>query len=217
MPEMHEMHAVGVRELHTGGDVGPPGSFRAVVSTFDAVVEQFTGPRVLRRGCFARSLEERGLPRLIWSHDWQRPPIGVTHSARETDEGLEVHATLNLDDDFARLVHWGMTTRNGDGRPLIDEFSIGFDVVAAEQQAAGDPDDPDAGERDGRRESRRDLTVITDVDLFEFGPCLVGANVTRLIEVAHALAPPGASGTDRPPGGDRTSRMVRDLLTARPR
>ena len=211
---MDIMPGLPVREMHAaapdGDAASAPGTFTAIVSTFDHVVEQFSGPRILKKGCFERSLRERGLPRLIWSHEWGRIPLGVTHSARETDEGLEVTATFNLDDPHARHVYWAMTTKNGDGRPLIEEFSIGFDVVNAAMETL-----------DGV-----DVTAVTDVDLFEFGPCLVGANKTRLIEVMSAGPPAtgvthevaAAAAAVRPhQGGNRDARILRELLTARPR
>lgn len=193
------------REVHAAASddaSATPGMFRAVVSTFDTLVDGWSGPRLLKPGCFARSLREHGLPSLIWSHEWGTPPIGLTDTARETEEGLEVEARLNLDHELGRLVHWAMTTPQGDGKPPIKEFSIGFDIRDAAWET-----------RDGI-----DVLVVSDVDLWEYGPCLVGANVTRLIE-AHAAN--GANLDDRYPrpntGPARDTRTVRELLTAKPR
>lgn len=206
--------AMPIRELHaaTAGDgETPAGTFEAVVSTFDHIVPGVLYDRVIKPGAFTRSLRDRGLPSLVWSHNWDTPPIGRTLEARETDEGLVVRAQLYVDGDhpdpLALRVMRAMGDTNGDGRAPLREFSIGFDIVDAEWEV-----------RDGN-----DVLAVTDAELYEFGPCLVGANRTRAIEVAMSRTAEG--GRDplldrfpRPARRDSTgSRAVRDLMTARPR
>jgi HK97 family phage prohead protease len=51
------------------------------------------GDRMVK-GAFARTLEEKGMPPVVWSHEWATPPIGNVESATETDEGLLIKGRL---------------------------------------------------------------------------------------------------------------------------
>lgn len=202
--------AMPISELHARDPEGSsaPVAFEAVVSTFDHIVRGAFYDRVIRRGAFARSLRDRGLPALVWSHDWDTPPIGRVLDAHETDEGLHVRGELFTDgvsDPLALRVARAMATTQGDGRPTLREFSVGFDIVDAAWEV-----------HDGE-----EVLAVTDAELYECGPCLVGANRTRLIEVSMS----GRGGPiehdpvlDRFPRPDHEQqRRVRELLTARPR
>lgn len=205
-----------VRSLHAAAGGDTPGSFEAVVSTFNTRVEGLFYDQMLKPGCFSRSLTERGLPACVWSHDWDTPPIGVTTEASETPEGLQVKGRLFVADDedspLARQVYTAMRATGGDGRHVLREFSIGFDIV----EAGWEVHDED------------EVLAISEVNLFEYGPCLVGRNVSRLIDVnghtvdrnATAKAVlgrfPKPSGAPAPKSSsDRQAH--RRLLMARPR
>lgn len=167
--------AAPLREIHAAtGEDARPGEFEAVASTFNTVVEGVFYDQVLKPGCFSRSLGERGYPPVVWSHDWDTPPIGETLSAKETAEGLHVRGRLFVAEDEhsprAREVWTAMRASQGDGRPALQEFSIGFAIRDAEWEV-----------HDGD-----EVLAIADVDLHEYGPCLVGRNRSRLIAVHSA-------------------------------
>lgn len=155
-----------VAELKATPEDGP-GTFRAIVSVFGNVDEG--GDRV-ERGAFKRTLSERGLPPIVWSHQWDTPPIGATLKAEERAEGLYIKGRLFVDEGedspMARAVYTAMKATDGNGQPVLKEFSFGY---AAKDYAI-------EGE-DGSQ-----IRVLKDVDLFEAGPTLVGMNPeTRLI------------------------------------
>lgn len=169
-------------ELHaavTAPADAAPGTFRAVVSAFDTPIEIYdwwtdsvVGYRYMSKGCFAESLAARTRPLpVVLSHAWARPIVGTTVTAEETDEGLEVVGRL--------YVAQGHATADEVYPGLLDdlyEWSIGFDIL------------------DKRTEEVEDepLKVFYDrVNIFEYGPCLIGANPgTRTIEAHRAPAPP---------------------------
>jgi uncharacterized protein len=141
---------------------GEPGRFRALVSVFNNVDRG--GDRILP-GAFKRTLEEKGMPPIVWTHMWNIPPIGKTLDAEETDEGLVIDGQLFVrsDDDHevARQVHVAMREE------ALKEFSFAYDVVEARYV-----------DEDGR-----EIRELIDLELFEVGPTLVGMNpATRLID-----------------------------------
>lgn len=149
----------------TGSD--EPGTFEAIVSVFGNVDRG--GDRV-KKGAFARTLQEKGLPPLIWSHNWDIPPIGVVKEAVENNEGLRIKGRLFVGDGedhpIARQVHTAMTAQDGNGMPPLREFSFGYEVHKASEETV-----------DGK-----DVRVLEDLELFEVGPTLVGMNpATRLL------------------------------------
>lgn len=164
-----------VRQFHAlEGDGVEPGTFEAIVSTFNTRVERIFYDQMLKPGCFARTLKERGLPACVWSHGWDVPPIGRTLEAKEIDEGLYVKGQLFVGDqddhEVARQVWTAMRAQGGDEQYVLREFSIGFDVVDAAMTIVDEDE----------------VLEITDVELYEYGPCLVGANVSRLLTVNSA-------------------------------
>ncbi len=139
------------------------GTFEAVVSVFGNVDQG--GDRMIK-GAFKRTLEEKGMPPVVWSHEWQVPPIGTIESASETDEGLLVKGRLFVgsseDHAVARQVYTAMKAG------ALKEFSFGYQTKESRSV-----------EEDGE-----EIREITDVDLFEVGPTLVGMNPeTRLVGV----------------------------------
>jgi len=141
------------------------GEFSAVVSVFGNVD---LGGDVVEPGAFKRTLEERGMPPVVYSHQWDSAPIGVVTEAEETKEGLQVEARLFVDDNpDARAVYAAL--RGG----ALKEFSFAYGV------------------KDFRIETNDDeeeVRYLSDVDLFEVGPTLVGMNPdTRLVEVRSVV------------------------------
>ncbi len=149
-----------VASFKAGGDA-KAGEFEALVSVFGNV--DLGGDRILP-GAFSKSLAkwaESGDPiPVLWNHDWGNPlaHIGKVVSAEETDEGLVVKGTLDMDNEFASQVHRLLSERR------VKEMSFGYNVVDAEQN-------------DGAYE-------LKELDLIEVGPTLKGMNpATELLAV----------------------------------
>lgn len=163
-----------VRALSGAGDA--PGTFEAIVAVFGNVDSY--GDRIVR-GAFARTLKPppdgRGLPPVVWSHQWGEPPIGATLEAEEVAEGLRIKARLLVgegeDHATARAVYAAMKAADGNGRPPLREFSFGFTTLSSRTVTEG-------GE---------EIRELLELELFEVGPTLVGANPsTRLVGVKSA-------------------------------
>ena len=147
------------------------GEFTALVSAFGNVD---TYGDVIVKGAFAEDLarwEASGDPiPVVWSHKWDDPMahIGYVTKAEETDEGLVVTATVDLDNATAAQVYRLLKGRR------ITQFSFAFDVL-------------DGGpiKRDGQ-----EVNEIRKAKIYEVGPCLVGVNQeTELLGAkAHQLA-----------------------------
>lgn len=176
-----ELKKFAVSELkalpETGTDA--PGTFEAVVSVFGNV--DSVGD-VVEKGAFAKSLEN-GLPPIVWSHQWDVPPIGTTLSATETDAGLLIKGRLFVgegeDSPMARAVYTAMKAQDGRGVSTLKEFSFGYSVTDSEEKTV-----------DGT-----DIRVLKGIDLFECGPCLKGVNpATTLLAVKSALQPEAKAG-----------------------
>lgn len=153
-----------------GGDQA--GTFEAIVAVFGNVDD---GGDRIERGAFKRTLSERGLPPIVWSHQWEVPPIGVVTEAVENNEGLRVKGRLFVgegeDSPVARQVYTAMKAQDGNGKSPLREFSFGYSAKDYSIEAV-----------DGE-----DIRVLKDLDLFEVGPTLVGMNpATRLLGVKQS-------------------------------
>lgn len=142
-----------------------PGIFEAYVSVFGNV--DSVGD-VMIKGAFERTLMTRGLPPIVWSHQWEMPPIGKSLAATEDVRGLLVKGQLFIDDnDTAREVYVAM--REG----ALREFSFAFEVMRSNMKTLDDGST---------------VREITDVELYEVGPTLVGANPeTSLVGIKNAV------------------------------
>jgi HK97 family phage prohead protease len=169
-----------------------PGTFEAIVAVFDNIDSY--GDRI-RSGAFTRTLDERGLPPIVWSHDWLTPPIGASLDAGERSASgdlpaglwvkgrLLVYQTAGADHAVARQVWAAMTAAGGDGRPPLKEFSFGFRT----RKAQWVEEDPDTLPADAQW-TGGEIRDLLDLDLYEVGPTLVGANpATELIAAKAAL------------------------------
>lgn len=132
------------------------GTFSGIASRYDVVDAYRT---IMARGCFDRTLSERGskFP-LCWQHDTEKP-IG-SFDARATDEGLVVDGQFCLETQKGREAY--ALLKQG----AIRGLSIGFNVVDSEPFVV-----------DGES-----FTRFTDVDLWEASvvtfPACPGAEVT---------------------------------------
>lgn len=164
-----------VTDLKAIGGSDEPGTFEAIVAVFGNVD---TGGDRLERGAFKRTLKERGLPPIVWSHNWDVPPIGVVSEAVENNEGLRIKGRLFVGEDedspLARQVYTAMKATDGNGKAPLREFSFGY--AAKEYAMEG--------------EDEQKIRVLKDVELFEVGPTLIGMNpATRLMAVKAACEP----------------------------
>jgi len=210
-----------VAELHavTDDPDDGPGTFEAVVTTFSTRVEGLFYDQRLREGCFTDSIQE-GFPAVVWSHDWDTPPIGACLAIEP--RGVDLYAKTRLfvgpeeESPIARQVYTAMRALGGDGRNVLREFSIGFQVLDAEWAV----------------EDEEEVLDVTRAALHEYGPTLVGRNVNRLIGVqsvggTHArFSAPTDPALDPllqrfpRPSGRASAELLsrkRELLLARPR
>jgi HK97 family phage prohead protease len=171
MTVRHEIK--NVRAAFKAVQDAPNGTFEAIVSVFGNV--DLGGDRVMP-GAFAKSLadwESSGdrIP-VIWSHDWDDPMshIGYVEKAEERPEGLFVQARLDVDNNtkaayIARLLK----------ERRVREFSFGYFATGYQ-----DVDDLEYGR----------VRELTEIDLFEVGPTLLGMNPdTVLLEAASRFHP----------------------------
>ena len=156
--------------LHAERSQTESGEIEALVSTFNNDIPRgyfYTWYDRLLPGCFAAALEA-GYPAVVYAHMLDEVPIGATLRATETDEGLLVRGRFFIDEvQAAREAHTALSATGGDGRPPLREFSISGSVVRARTV----------------EEEEREVREIEEFDLWEWGPCVRGANVTRLISV----------------------------------
>lgn len=176
---------------------GKAGQIEALVSVFGNV--DLVGDRMVP-GVFTRTLEERGFPAVVYSHDWGAPPMGVSLEAEEVfgfktrngeKDGLRILYELFVDDNARARESWrAMTAQGGDGRPPLREHSFAYEPV----KFLVDGDD------DFEKISEEHVRDLLDVNLFEVGPTLVGANPETELVAAKALAKAAAG--DRLEDGD---------------
>jgi HK97 family phage prohead protease len=162
------------------------GEFEAIVSVFGNV--DLVNDRMMK-GSFERTLKERGYPAIVYSHRWELVPMGVPLKAEEVEgfsfkndagdsitiDGLYIHGELFVDaNQTARETHAALTRKGGDGRAALREFSFAFTPVKWSFE----------------EDEEKGITVrnLEDVDLFEVGPTLVGANPETQLVAAKALA-----------------------------
>lgn len=145
-----EFEAVAKGETEGRG----PGVFRALVSVFGNVDSD---GEVVDKGAFSKTLEERPRFPIFWSHQFDAQSIvGYATTAEETDEGLLVEWRA-LDTEVGRAV--AELLRSG----AVTDFSFSAVVRDSVVEKA----DGDDGE---------EVRHLTDLDLWEAGPCIRGAN-----------------------------------------
>jgi HK97 family phage prohead protease len=139
------------------------------------------GDRVLK-GAFAKSLgkwELKGDPiPVIWNHMWENPEAHIGKidpgNAVETDDGLLVKGSIDMDNPFAKQVYRLLKERR------VTEFSFGYNLLDAEK-------------KNGALE-------LMEIDLFEVGPTLKGMNPATELLAVKALAKETAPKPTPPPG-----------------
>ena len=150
------------------------GVVEAIVAAYNL---DSVGDKILP-GAFEATLAEwkgRGDPiPFIWSHEWGDPDshIGVVEDAKEIDEGLWVKARLDLAEPKAAKVYRLLKGRR------VTQFSFGYEV----EEGAFVDSKSDDGDGHPYYELRK-------LNLFECGPCLVGANQQTSLEAVKTAAP----------------------------
>ncbi len=111
MLQKGQAFGVEIKDVSSKGDVAGYGSvFNNVDQGYDVVEE----------GAFANSLKERGMPKMLFGHDYWSPPIGKWNEAKEDDHGLYLEGSLNLKSQMGSEVHAGLKMGTMDG------LSVGF-------------------------------------------------------------------------------------------
>lgn len=188
VPEQRSFVAQQFKALDGDGDA--PGTFEAIVSVYGNVDSYGD---VMQPGAFDDTLATRGLPPIVWSHDWQTPPIGLSLEAEDREfaggVGLYVKGRLFVDvaggedHPVARMAWAAMRTPGGDDRPALREWSFGFRTKkASDVQVDVEDLEPKDAWTGGY------LRHVEAVELYEVGPTLVGANdATATLGVKAAL------------------------------
>lgn len=115
-------HAFEVKEV---GDAGAIVGYGSVFGNVDA------GHEVVERGAFAESLKERGLPKMLWGHEWFEPPIGKWNEAEEDKHGLLLHGQLNMSMQRGSEIHGALKM------DTLDGLSIGYLEKVADEDDDG--------------------------------------------------------------------------------
>ena len=170
------------------------GSFVALASVFGNV--DSVGDRMMP-GSFSKTLEkwregERPIP-VVYSHEWDDPFkfIGKAdpHRVVETERGLEVHGQLDLENDTARQVHKLMK----DG--TVTGWSFGYKPVK-QKRANG-------------------ANEVSEVELYEVGPTLVGANADAQLQTVKAALEHAEEAAIPPEMFVKQLRALADAVEAR--
>ncbi|GAA2141568.1 hypothetical protein GCM10009760_25870 [Kitasatospora kazusensis] len=101
-------------------DDAPEGVVRGYVTTFGNSYDIGYGwQERIERGAFAEQIRSGALP-IMWQHDWDAGPIGVTRALTEDEHGVLAEAELFMDDPRGRAVWRAMQAG------ALREWSIGF-------------------------------------------------------------------------------------------
>lgn len=169
----------GAKAATPDGDIGlAEGEFVALVSVFGNVDSYGD---VVMPGAFAKTIAEHesaGDPiPVVWSHRWDDPfaHIGEVVKAWETEDGLLVHAALDLDGNpTAVQVHKLLKSRR------VRQFSFAFDIHEA---GWGIRKDEATGQE-------VDVYELRELGLTEVGPCLKGVNRETELRTVKGSPPP---------------------------
>ncbi len=146
----HEVFRASFRQ---GSSDLASGIFSGIASVFGSPVETWT-PTVVDRGAFTKTLAtDAKRVKILYQHD-PNEPIGKPIEMRETDRGLEVVGKISMTTRGQQVL-----TLMRDG--VLDELSIGFDPVVAE----------DVQQVDGSM-----VRHLKEVRLWEFSPVTFAAD-----------------------------------------
>lgn len=149
---------MNLKSVPTEFKVSPDGQFEGHAAYFG---NRDSYGDIIQPGAFTRTLaNDRGRIKVLWQHS-SSEPIGLPTEMREDDRGLFVRATIA---DTARGRDALALMRAG----IVNELSIGYDTVKAEQAENGD-------------------RKLLEIRLWEFSPVTWAANeLARITSVKNA-------------------------------
>lgn len=153
------------------------GIVEAIVAAYnvDSVGDQII-PGAFKSTLARRKESGNPIP-FVWSHQSNDPEyhIGEVLEAEEREEGLWVKARLDMDEPKAAKVYKLLKGRR------ITEFSFAYDVLSARPSEKSDQ-----------------VTELHELEMFECGPTMIGANrQTQLVGVKADQPSPCQCGTPR--------------------
>lgn len=172
---------------------GDKGLVTAIVSVFNNI--DLGGDRILP-GAFDKTISEwqaKGDPvPVIWSHEWDQPESHIGYvdpqDLKATNVGLEVKMQFDLDRPRSEQVFHLLKNRR------VTQFSFGYFTR----------------EYSYVQEDGKEVRELTDVELFEVGPTLLGMNpATQLLEAASFFM-----GKKNGTKAEDALRQARDLIDA---
>lgn len=198
---MHKTAPARIKAAGTADGLAE-GQFRALVSVFD---NKDSYGDVIRPGAFTDTLadwEAKGesIP-VYFSHQMSDPTmnIGWVIEAKETSEGLEVLAELDLAEDApptARYVHRLLKRPGG-----VREFSFAYDVIDGSVE---------------KDEEGTEFFELRQLKLYEVGPTQVGANpATELLAVKRLAETAGLAAAEFKAGrvlSAKNEQVLKDAL-----
>ena len=107
-----------------------PGEFIGYASTFGNI--DHDGDRVMP-GAFTKSISDDSTIPILWEHVHADPrmQVGEVKSARETAQGLEIHARLDVDTEFGAAAYRSIKSRR------VKSLSIGYSIRKSAKAADG--------------------------------------------------------------------------------
>lgn len=153
-------------------DKGKPGRFKALFSVAGNI--DLDSDRIIT-GAFEEATKNDPHPAVVWTHQWDIPPIGETldwgevAATADSKGGAEAEANLFMDDHpIAKQVWKGLDTK------ALKQFSFAFDI--GERRLV----EPQGGEKSTRFDGMiQEILKIPRV--FEWGPTLMGANPETML------------------------------------
>jgi len=154
------------------------GEFEAIVSVFNTVdsVGDIVMPGAFKNTLAGFADNSAPVP-VVWSHDWKDPfsHIGYSVSAEEVEAGLKIRGKLDIHNNpkaaqVYRLLKGGR----------VRDFSFAYEI----KDGGFREPDPDR-EKDGALAlDEMQPYELRELELFEVGPCLVGAHRdTELLDI----------------------------------
>ena len=146
------------------------GTISGYASTFGSIDHH---KEVIEKNAFKRTLQEwqskDKLPKMLWQHNVVEP-IGVWESIEEDSVGLKVSGRLLLDVQKGKEAH--ALLKSG----AVDGLSIGFRVAQSHV------------------DKKRNVRVITDLDLYEISLVTYAANPEAQVNCVKSRESDGCSG-----------------------
>ena len=122
------------------------------------------GGDIVVEGAFKKSLEQHGMPALLFNHKMDEPPLGLVVDAKEQKRGLWIKAELPKDDTFVSGRVIPQIKRRG-----LKGMSIGYKVL--------------------EREQRGDTRYLKSIRLFEVSVVNQPMNPLAEIETVKSFSP----------------------------